>query len=217
MDIIEKAFRELFPNRQFNYSTKVKYSDQFNDYGANISVSINSLQVKLSKKWYRVSNEIKIGLIQELLVKVFKAKKNTLNMDLYNTFVKKLPQVIPKTNINPDLLESFNRVNERYFDDLIDVPNLEWGANSTSKLGSYDFKTDRISISSALQEEELLDYVMYHEMLHKKHKFSANKGRNLFHSSKFRKAEKEFENASDIEQRLKRLSLRRNIRKLLPF
>ena len=218
MDIIEKAYKELFPEKDFRYSTRVKHSGQFNDYGANIKVTSNAMEVKLSKKWYRVSNEIKIGLIQELLLKVFKAKKQTINMDLYNTFVKKLASVTPKTEVDNYLLDSFNRVNEKYFNEIVDVPNLRWGSDSTTKLGSYDFKTDTITISSIFEDEtELLDYVMYHEMLHKKHKFNSNKGRNAFHFSKFRKEEKMFENALEIEKKLKRLSFKSNIRKLLPF
>lgn len=218
MNIIEKAYRQLFPEKEFNYNTRLKYSGKFNDYGANIRVARFLIEVKLSKKWYRVSNEIKIGLIQELLVKIFKAKKQTTYMDLYNTFIKKLASVTPKTEMNVDMLNSFNRVNQKYFDDFIEVPNLRWGYPSTSRLGSYDFKTDTITISSVLENEtELLDYVMYHEMLHKKHKFKANQGRNLFHSSKFRKEEKQFECAEKIEKKLKRLSFKSSIRKLLPF
>lgn len=218
MDIIETAFHDLMPERSFNYVTRVKHSGHFNDYGANIRVTSNVIDLKLSKKWRFVSNEIKIGLIQELLVKAFKVKKQTMYMDLYNTFVKKLAAVTPKLNVDYDLLESFNRVNQKYFNSLVDSPNLVWGHSSISKLGSYDFKTDTITISDVFKNQiELLDYVMYHEMLHKKHKFSSNKGRNLFHSSKFRKDEKQFDKSAEIDKRLKRFLLRQNIRRLLPF
>ncbi len=139
-------------------------------------------------------------------------------MDLYNTFIKKLASVTPKTNVDPYLLDSFNRVNEKYFNGFIEMPNLVWGSASTTKLGSYDFKTDTITISSILKnKDELIDYVMYHEMLHKKHKFKSNQGRHLFHSTKFKHDEKQFENAQQIEKQLKKLCFMQNVRKLLPF
>ena len=53
---------------------------------------------------------------------------------------------------------------------------------------------------------------MYHELLHKKYKFENKKGKNYFHHSKFKKAEKEFENSEVIENKLKYIG-RRNVRK----
>ncbi|MBR9692917.1 M48 family metallopeptidase [Candidatus Woesearchaeota archaeon] len=63
-----------------------------------------------------------------------------------------------------------------------------------TKLGHYEYATDTISISTALKEApELLDYVLYHEMLHKKHKFTESKGGNTrSHTKAFRDEEKKY-------------------------
>ena len=77
---------------------------------------------------------------------------------------------IPKTNIDFDLKRSFDRINNQYFYDQIEIPNLCWGHFSKRKFATYDYQTDTIKFSKILQNQniELIDYVMYHELLHKK-------------------------------------------------
>ena len=85
------------------------------------------------------------------------------------------------------------------------------GNASTSKLGSYEYGSDTISISNNLisASKEILDYVMYHEILHKKHKFENRKGRNYHHTAKFRNDERKFENWEKIERELKNINQKR--------
>ncbi len=213
--IVEEAFRRLYPEQDAKYTFSLKYSGHFKDYNANVRKTWNSVQFKLSKSWRGVNKEIVIGLMQSLMLRLFKDKKETLNIDLYNNFIKSLHIAIPKDDIDPLLFESFNRVNEKYFSNTVETPNLVWGNHSVRKLGSYDYHTDTISISKIFlnQEQEFLDYVMYHEILHKKIKFKSKNGRNRFHTGRFKKAEKAFENSSEIEQKLKTLSRRTAMKK----
>ena len=136
-------------------------------------------------------------------------------MDLYNNFIKNVHIAVPKDRIDAKLLESFNRVNDSYFNGMIEVPNLVWGSKSLRKLGSYDYQSDEISISLVFKdsEERLLDYVMYHEMLHKKHKFHNTKtGRSYHHTAAFKRAEKEFSGADEIEKELSKLCRKSKIK-----
>ncbi len=209
MNIIQQSFKELYPERELGYETKIKYSRKFKPYNANIKLYRNKLTLNLGREWKTISRDIKIGLIQELLLKLFRGKKETYNIKLYNTFIKKLHLIAPKTKSDPELEESFNKINNKYFYGSIEIPNLTWGSNSTTKLGSYEYASDTITISSVLKSrDDLLDYVMYHELLHKKHQFKSKNGRNYHHTALFRKKEKEFENSGLIEQKLK--SLRKN-------
>ena len=92
----------------------------------------------------------------------------------------------------------------------MEVPNLIWGKESTHKLGSYDYGTDTVTISTILKDDlELLDYVMHHEMLHKKHKFKSKYGRTHAHTKAFRDDEKKFPNQPILERRLERLARRK--------
>jgi hypothetical protein len=214
MNIIEESFKRLYPDREFNYYTAIKYSRKFKSFNSNIKLSMNKITLNLSRDWKNIDDEIKIGLVQELMIKLFKSKKHTKNMDMYNSFIKNLHNFVPKTQSDPLLENSFNRVNEKYFSSTIEKPNLKFGSRSFSKLGSYEYATDTITLSSALKDDfELLDYVMYHEMLHKRHKFSSKNGRNYHHTSDFREKEKQFINADLMERRLKRLRLK----EFIPF
>ena len=206
MSIAEDAFKILFPEKSvLNYDFKVKYTDRFKPYNANVRYARNSFQFNLSKKWRTVSKEIQVGLIQGLMLKIFKVYKRTTNIDLYNSFMKNLHISIEKTSNDPLLEESFNKVNDKYFFGLIERPNLVWH-DSLRRLGSYEYGTDTISISKIIEDDkELLDYVMYHEVLHKKHKFYDKNGRTVHHTREFRRLEREFENSQEMEQRIKGL------------
>ncbi|MBD3354926.1 hypothetical protein GF361_02995 [Candidatus Woesearchaeota archaeon] len=217
MDLIQKAFHELYPEKNMDYNTRLIYSGRFKPYNANASKSITTLTIKLSKKWKKISEDIQIGLIQSILVKFFRTKKRTINMDLYTNFIKHIHIAVPKTKTDPLLESSFNRVNEKYFSDQIEKPNLRWGSASVRKLGSYDYQSDEISISAIFKNRpSLLDYVMYHEMLHKKHKFYQTKtGRSYHHTSRFRKEEKAFENSKKIEKKITNICRKKRLSKAL--
>ncbi len=218
MKLAEQAFKELFPEKNLgDYQLKVKYTDRFKPYNANVMYTKNSFQFNLSRKWKNVSKEIQIGLIQGLMLRIFKDNKKTMNIDLYNNFMKNLHISVPKTNTDPILEESFDKINEKYFFGLVEKPNLTWH-NSIRRLGSYEYGTDTISISEILTpDKELLDYVMYHEILHKKHKFHDRNGRNHHHTKEFKEMERKFDNSEEMEERIKNLVSKRRIRRFVLF
>ena len=208
--MVEVAFRAIFPRKEFDYLTEINYSGRFKGYNANARLENKKLVFNLSKSWRTVDNAIKIGLIQELIIRLFRKKVHTFNMDLYNTFLHKVHIAIPKTKIDPQLLQSFVRVNGPFFFNNMEVPNLIWGKESIHKLGSYDYGTDTVTISTILKDDlELLDYVMHHELLHKKHKFKSKYGRTHAHTKAFRDDEKKFPNQPILERRLERLARRK--------
>ncbi|MEK6876580.1 MAG: hypothetical protein AABX63_04155, partial [Nanoarchaeota archaeon] len=89
-------------------------------------------------------------------------------------------------------------------------PNLVWH-NSVRRLGSYEYGSDTISISRVLLEDSnLMDYVMYHEMLHKKFKFNSSNGRTCHHTKEFKEMERKFENSIEMEQRIKGIERKSN-------
>ncbi len=213
MSILQQALQELGMDK--GYTGIVKYTNHFNDYGANLSVRGSTIILKLSKAWQPISDEIKIGAAQELLVGLFKLKKNTTNMDLYSGFIRNLHLAAPKQKPEQVLLDSFNRVNEKYFFGMMDMPNIVFGDITIRKLGSYDYRTDSIILSKVLEQKvEFIDLVMHHELLHKKHKFTSKYGRSLHHSAAFRKEEKLFDNFEELERQLKRYLVKSNLKRL---
>lgn len=138
-------------------------------------------------------------------------------MELYNIFLKKVHVAVPKTKKDSVLEASFLRVNERFFFGVIDIPNLEWG-KGIGRLGSYDFGTDTVSISCVLREDlDLLDYVMYHELLHKKLKFESKNGKTRSHTRLFREKEKLFPDHAILEKRLSRVCRKNKLKQMFGF
>lgn len=209
MSLIQDAFEDLYGQNN-NYELSLRYTDKFRPYNANVRLRHNHIQFNLSKKWTTVSREIQIGLVQELLLKIFRKRlrpkvTNTTSIEMYNIFMQKIHFAAPKTKFDPILEESFDRVNKKYFNELIEKTNLVWGTNSVAKLGSYEYGSDTITISKTLETApiEMLDYIMYHEMLHKKHKFYKKNQRSFHHTTKFKKDEQAFENSESLEKQLK--------------
>ena len=206
MNKIEEAFNRLFPNEKLNYTVKTKFSRKFNPYNANVKKIGNTLEFNFSREWKQVNKEITIGLIQELLLKILKKRATTTNTELYNNFIKNLHLAAKKTEPDKQLLQVFNKINSKYFNNAIETPNLQWGLTSRRKLATYDYHTDTINVSSVFKDadEELVAYLLYHEMLHKKLKFSNSSGRAIHHNKQFRELEKTFDNRQEMERRLNR-------------
>lgn len=208
MKLVEKAFKELFPGKDFTYTGIIKYSGHFKGFNANAKLNrfTKTLTFNLSKKWKGVDESIRIGLFQGLILRLLKKKARTMNMDLYDNFIKNIHIAVPKTKSHPILEQSFNRVNKLYFAGMIDKPNLTIG-KGTRTLGHYDFGADAITISEILLPHiDLLDYVMYHEILHKKNKFQSKNGKSFHHTRKFKKQEKAYPNAKELEEKLSRIA-----------
>jgi len=206
--IIKEAFQQLYPDKEIKHNFRIKYSAKFRPYNANVRLYKNNLTFSLSKEWRKIGKDIKIGLIQELLTKIIKEKKQTINIDLYNLFLKNVHIAAPITNVDSYLEESFERVSENYFSGMMETPNLKWGTDSYHKLGSYEYASDSITISTIFKDadQELLDYVMYHEMLHKKFKFQRRNGRTVHHSPEFKRMESLFKNQETCEKGITRLA-----------
>lgn len=202
MNLIQESFSRLFPDKEFSYQTEMEYNRRLADFNANIFLYNNKIRVNLNLQWKDIDNEIKIGLIQHLLQKILKTKKqNTQNIELYNNFVKNIPILTPKTKTEPVLAESFLRVNEKFFYNQLEKPNLQWGTDSKRKLACYNFHNDTVTVSTIFQEvrEEVLDYLMYHELLHKYHKFRHKNGRSSFHTREFKEDESSYPHQKEIE------------------
>ncbi|MBW3018717.1 hypothetical protein KY329_00845 [Candidatus Woesearchaeota archaeon] len=201
MNVAEEAYAELFGK---NKEVILEYSGRYKEYNARITMTANKIKISMSKAWRGISRDIQKGLVQELMVRLFDKKINTIHMDLYSNFIKSLPKYTTKTKTHPVLEQSFIRVNSAFFGDKIEQPNLKIG-NGVNQLGKYEYATDTVTISRLLLEKpELLDYVMYHELLHKKHKFKAVAGRHSHHTAAFRRDEKSYPGSEQLEKELEK-------------
>jgi len=192
--------KDLVQNRRIILT----YSGHFSNYNANVRYTRTHIEFSLSNLWKTIDEDIQIGLIESLVVRMFKIKSiSTSEMKLYENFMKGLSKYAKADNHDPELEKSFNRVNEKFFSGMMEKPNLIFATESFRKLGSYEYSTNSIYISTIFKElpeneKKFLDYVVYHELLHKKHTFNVKNGRHQAHTTIFRNDEKKFgENAEE--------------------
>ncbi len=108
------------------------------------------------------------------------------------------------------LVDIFQRVNEQYFDGQLSQPRLVWNKTITHrKMGHYQPASDTILISLTLDAPDIpayvIEFVVYHEMLHKKLGVQMVNGRHYAHTSAFRTAERQFERYAEAQTFLNRL------------
>jgi hypothetical protein len=219
MNLGEQAYSELYGSEP-RHEILVRYHGRLQEYNATIRKTPRTLTFMLSRKLEQCEPEIQMGVMQFLLNKLNKTKIKSEHIEMYHSFLKKMSDIAPVTKSDPILEASFKRVNEKYFNGMLAQPNLVWGRFSTSLLGTYTYGTDTIMVSSVMENDDnLLDYIMHHEMLHKKHKFNHSSSRTHSHTKAFRLDEGKFEDKS-AEQKLRVfLSMRRpqlEVRKLRP-
>jgi len=112
-----------------------------------------------------------------------------------------------------DLVGAFERVAAKYFAGRMERPRLTWNRMLTGrKFGHYDPLTDTVMLSCTLDHAEVprfvIDFVMYHELLHKKLGADWRNGRQAVHTAAFRAEERRFEQHAAAEAALKKLALR---------
>ena len=113
-----------------------------------------------------------------------------------------------------DLDEIFSTVNEQYFRNAISKPTLTWSPKKTYRiLGHHDATHNQITISQSLDSHEtpqfIVEYVMFHEMLHIAHPAKHVNGRRYHHTPIFRRDEKKFAHYEEAERWIER-----NVRRL---
>jgi hypothetical protein len=113
-----------------------------------------------------------------------------------------------------DLERLFARINRRYFDSALPPPVLSWSVRRSKRvLGHHDAVHDTIIISRVLDDakvpEFVVEYVMYHEMLHVRHKPRIVNGRRIYHTPAFRSDERKFARYEEAVAWLENLSRRK--------
>lgn len=120
-----------------------------------------------------------------------------------------------------DLDDLFDSLNFWYFGGRIERPTLTWSPRKSYHiLGHHDSTHDTISISRSLDSKMVprfvIEYVMFHEMLHIAHPAVHQNGRRYHHTPAFRRDERKFPHFDEAEKwinenvwRLKRAAKRK--------
>lgn len=197
-----------------SYQLKVKYSSRFKGYNSRIVFNkrMGQIEFRLSKNFETIDEDIRFGLYQTLIARLFEKKVFTLRMQVFEGFIKNIHSsyMIENSFSDPLLKESFSRVNNSFFNGNMCIRRVAFGKHSYQTLGKYDFNSDEITVSAILKNEdsELIDFIMYHEMLHKKHGFGSFLKRS-YHNRQFREDEKKFPNYHFVNKKLNALASRK--------
>ena len=205
--LAQLAYALLFSEASANYAFDVTYSGRFKPYNASARKERGKIAFRLSREWENTNPEIVIGLLQHLLLRIEKQpQRTTVNIDLYNNFVKNLHKAQIDKRYDPILSESFDRVNAKYLDSILEKPNLVWEGNATRTLATYNFHDDTIRVSTVFKDapQSVIDFLVYHEALHKLLKYQQKGQRIVHHTRQFRRFEALFDGYKDIDEKIKR-------------
>lgn len=110
-----------------------------------------------------------------------------------------------------DLQEIFRRINRTYFQNCLKQPVLSWSQRKTRRVfGHQDAVHDTIIISRTLDDRAVppfvVEFVLYHELLHVVHPTRVVNGKRQIHSAAFRRDEKKFARFDEAERWLEKLA-----------
>ena len=119
-------------------------------------------------------------------------------------------RLVPPRGEHRDLDVLFEALNQRFFDGGLRKPTLGWSPGKPRRmLGHYDPVHDAIAISRVFDRPDappqLLEYVLYHEMLHVKYPSEMHRGRRCVHSPAFKAEERRFPDFEEVKLMLRDL------------
>lgn len=128
----------------------------------------------------------------------------------YQAIMREIWQHTPQSALSTagdlyDLQTLFQKLNAEYFSGLMIPPRLRWsGRTATRRLGYYHPDSDTITISKFLDQKGIpscvMEYVLYHEMLHKHVGLKKVNSYRIAHSSQFKNKEKRYKHYQEAEQ-----------------
>ena len=108
------------------------------------------------------------------------------------------------------LEEIFEDLNQKYFYGLMGRPVMTWSTErARNRLGHYDPAHNAIVVSSVFDHPRVpryvVEYIVYHEMLHLKHPVKLRGSRRCVHSAEFQAEERLFDRLEAAREFLRRL------------
>ena len=129
--------------------------------------------------------------------------------------LEQLGGVVTQTRgLHHDLAESFDRVNAGYFNGSVPRPRLVWSRTfAARKFGHYDHANDTVMVNMVLDRETVagwaVDFIVYHELLHKQLGVVWKSSRMAAHTPEFLKRERRFRQYEQARATLRKLASER--------
>lgn len=224
--IYERVFRTLRPSLPLP-TIDLRFQ-KFTSASSRIRFSEGVLRVRISDLLETAPSPVQESLAYILLSKLFRQRVPPKMLNHYRMYLRRpeIQETIHSTRrergskrvAEPegsffDLEKIFAETNDKFFGGAIPKPRLGWSRTpSRSILGHYDSAHHAIVLSKLLDRSHVpawvVEYVMFHEMLHIKHPTEICKGatgRRLVHSKAFRQEEKTYPRYSEVKEALRKL------------
>jgi hypothetical protein len=109
-----------------------------------------------------------------------------------------------------DLAEIYERLNQEYFKGRLARPTLKWSRTpARRRLGYFEPDSGSITISRRLDRADvddlLVEYILFHEMLHQSQGVQVVNGRRRAHTGDFKRAERLFKGYRQAQKLMKDL------------
>jgi predicted metal-dependent hydrolase len=223
IEVFQDTYRELRPR-----STVPEFRVEFFSF-ANIN---NTIRLREGRLLVRVSDllegapeDVLRAIAHILLAKMYRRPIHREHAARYRRYVSArhmsqrahlLRQIRGRKRISHargkvyDLEAVFEELNARFFHGLLARPQMTWSVDhARNRLGHYDPAHNAIVISRVFDDGRVprfvLDYIVYHEMLHLKHPVRLRGSRRCVHSAEFQEEEKLFPDLQSAKDFLRRL------------
>ncbi|MCK5852705.1 DUF45 domain-containing protein [bacterium] len=214
----------IFENVLKTYFKKKSYTHVHADFYRTKSLShtirmeAGTFTLKISDAFVQAPLQIIqiIGII--LFSKIFRHKIDREVRQIYKQYIyENLDESYRSVNIRKpsddytatgkyyNLDDIFNRLNIQYFENKLEKPILGWSLNkSYTRLGFYSSEKNLLVISrifdSRKTTQNVVEYLMFHEMLHIFFPVETVNGRRRVHTPEFRRQERSFPDYDKINK-----------------
>lgn len=192
---------------------------------SNIRLRDTEVQIGLSDLLADAPPLVLEALAEILLAKLFRCRASREAQECYLAYVcaptvqrrvdearrqRGAKRFLPPQGQAYNLDEIFARLNRRFFHGGLAKPRLGWSLRrSRTLLGHYDSAHGTITISRWLDSRSvpryLVEYLVFHEMLHMRYRIERDGHRRVLHSKEFRKAEKKFPKYEQARRQLRHI------------
>lgn len=213
----EEAFRAFDANR-----TTPEIEVRFYPYiGINHTIRLRNgkIFVRLAELCRAMPLNAQKALAFILVAKLLRKKVPPVARQIYSGFIK-TQEIREKATENKklrgrkiitsaqgnfyDLDEIFDELNENYFKNSLPKPVLTWSSRKTYRiLGHHDSTHETVVVSCSLDDKKVpkyvVEFVVFHEMLHIFHPTIHQNGRRYNHTPTFRRNERKFRYFEEAE------------------
>ena len=223
LEIFQETYRELRPGTSLP-ELKIEFF-AFANVNNTIRLRNGRLLVRLSDLLEGAPEAVLRAIAHILLAKMYRRPIDRAQAARYRKYVGS-QEIVRKAHLVRqmrgrkrlrsaqghyyDLDAIFEELNGQFFHGLMARPRMSWSQTKTRRiLGHYDPAHNAIVVSRIFDHPQMprfvLEYIVYHEMLHLKHPVRLRGSRRCVHSAEFQDEERLFPHVDQANAFLKRL------------